>query len=356
MSALRYVTALTIPAAVAASIYFGGWLAPLALVVSFVIFPAIELFWRGSERNLSEEEEATVLSQRRYDYVVYAMVPVQYALLAWFLIRVAGGAYGGWELIGVTASMGVACGVLGINVAHDLGHSRRQSEQNMARLLLLTTLYQHFFIEHNRGHHARVATDEDPATSRRGEWLYAFLPRTVVGSYLDAWRLESRRLSQKGGRVLSWSNQMLRFQVYQVAFVALIAAVFGALATAMFVGASVFGIVLLESVNYVEHYGLRRERRADGRFERVLPAHSWNSNHPIGRAVLFELTRHSDHHANARRPYAVLRHFDESPQLPTGYPGMVVWALVPPLYFAVMHPLLDGIEHTMPVATEAGAA
>ncbi len=124
----------------------------------------------------------------------------------------------------------------------------------------------------------------------------------------------------------------------------------------MFVGASVFGIVLLESVNYVEHYGLRRERRADGRFERVLPAHSWNSNHPIGRAVLFELTRHSDHHANARRPYAVLRHFDESPQLPTGYPGMVVLALVPPLYFAVMHPLLDGIEHTMPVATEAGAA
>jgi alkane 1-monooxygenase len=263
------------------------------------------------------------------------------------------------ELLGAVLSMGVACGVLGINVAHDLGHRRKTYEQNLAKSLLLTSLYMHFFIEHNRGHHARVATHADPATSRRGESIFQFLPRSIAGGWLDAWELEFRRLKVRKLSLFSLRNQMMRFQLLQVAFTACIFLAFGPTAGIAFVAAALMGAVMLETVNYVEHYGLRREEKPNGRFEGVRPAHSWNSNHPVGRIILFELTRHSDHHANDRRRYQVLRHFDESPQLPTGYPAMMVLAWCPPLWFAVMHRELDrygtGEESGTPSAELASA-
>lgn len=319
------------------SIAAGGWWTLLAPLFIFGAVPLMELFLPASRANLDEELEKNARSQRVFDFVVYATVPVQFALLGFFLYRVAFTAVSGWEIVGMTIAMAISCGALGINAAHELGHRRRPSEQRMSKALLLTSLYMHFNIEHNRGHHSRVATDEDPASARYGENLFAFFFRSIPGSYRSAWELENDRLRRQNRAIWTWDNEMIRFTVIQLAFVAGIGGVFGPIAMLAFIGAAFGGALLLETVNYIEHYGLQRERRDEGGYERVLPIHSWNSNHPIGRLFLFELSRHSDHHANARRNYQVLRHFDHSPQLPTGYPGMMTLAWFPPLWFAVVH-------------------
>ena len=194
----------------------------------------------------------------------------------------------------------------------------------------------HFFIEHNRGHHKNIATPLDPATSRRGESLYAFWIRSISDGYISAWKLENKRLKKIGERVISFKNQMLNFQLVQLVFVGLIFVVFGWLAGLAFLGAAIVGFLLLETVNYIEHYGLLRREIQPGVYEKTKPHHSWNSNHPLGRILLYELTRHSDHHFHAGRKYQVLRHFDDAPQMPTGYPGMMVLSFFTPLWFRVM--------------------
>ncbi len=337
MRFLRYLPGFLIPALVAFSLFADGAWSFLAVVVLFGGFPLLELFTQGTVENLHESEERSVWQDRTYAWLLYAMLPIQVALLATYIWRVHTDAFTGAEWVGATFAMGIGCGVLGINVGHDLGHRRKKSEQRMAKALLMTSLYGHFFIEHNRGHHARVATDADPASARYGESLYRYLPRSLFGGWLSAWELEKDRLTRRGEAVWSWRNEMLRLQLLQLAAVVSVGVLLSPHALAGFLVVAMLGALLLETVNYVEHYGLAREQRADGTYGRVLPIHSWNSNHPIGRTVLFELTRHSDHHANARRPYQVLRHFDEAPQLPTGYPGMVVLAWFSPIWFAVMH-------------------
>jgi alkane 1-monooxygenase len=201
--------------------------------------------------------------------------------------------------------------------------------------LLLTSLYMHFYIEHNRGHHKNVSTELDPSSARKGEMLYTFWIRTVIFSYLSAWHLENQRLIDKNKSRFSLQNEMLIFQIIQLVFLAAIGAHFGFIVLLYFICAAIGGFLLLETVNYIEHYGLVRNKKNNG-FERVLPIHSWNSNHPVGRMVLFELSRHSDHHFIASRKYQILRHLDESPQMPTGYPGMMLLALLPPLWFKIM--------------------
>jgi alkane 1-monooxygenase len=248
------------------------------------------------------------------------------------------------ELVGMTLTMGVSCGVLGINVAHELGHRSRKAEQFMAKLLLLSSLYMHFFIEHNRGHHKNVSTEEDPASAPYGMALYPFIVRSVVRGWLGAWKLEARRLEREGRPVWSLRNEMLRFQLIQFGSCAAVLLAFGWKGLTGFVLAAILGWILLEVVNYIEHYGLRRRKKENGHYERVLPGHSWNSDHPVGRLLLFELTRHSDHHYLASRPYQVLRHFDESPQLPAGYPAMMILATIPPLWFRVMNPRVRALQ------------
>ena len=197
----------------------------------------------------------------------------------------------------------------------------------------------HFYIEHNRGHHKNVATVEDPASSRYGESLYRFYFRSVIDSYLSAWNLEAKRLKKDEKKVLSLHNEMLRFQIIQLILILSIGFIFSWATVLYFIIAAIIGFLMLENVNYIEHYGLTRTKKV-GTYERAKPIHSWNSNHPLSRLMLFELSRHSDHHYMASRKYQLLRHHDESPQLPTGYAGMMMLALVPPLWFNVMHKII----------------
>jgi alkane 1-monooxygenase len=313
---------------------FGVW---LPLLYAWFLIPLLELFIRPDATNLSEAEEELAKRNRWYDYMLYLIVPLQYFALGLFLYNVTDTAQPWFDVFGKTMVMGLLCGTFGINVGHELGHRTANGEQLLAKLLLLTSLYMHFFIEHNRGHHKRVATPEDPSSARYGEGLYHFFFRSIVFSYFSAWKIAARDAEKQGHSAFSLQNEMIRFQLVQVLFVAAIFFVFGGPTTLLFLVAAVQGILLLETVNYIEHYGLQRRQIAEGKYERALPAHSWNSNHVIGRVMLFELSRHSDHHYLASRKYQVLRHHDNSPQMPTGYPGMMILATVPPLWFRVMN-------------------
>ena len=215
--------------------------------------------------------------------------------------------------------------------------------------MLLPALYQHFFVEHNRGHHKNVATDLDPASARKGDWVFGFWLRSLWGGWRGAWALERERLHKIGKPNWSIENMMLRFSVYQTLWLSAVYAVFGWNGLLGAMAIAVVGFLLLETVNYLEHYGLRRQLLPSGHYEPVSPAHSWNSDHEVGRILLYELTRHSDHHFKSTRKYQVLRHIDESPQLPFGYPTSVLLSLVPPLWFAIMDKRLT--QHSVPIHT-----
>lgn len=328
------------------SILLGGsWTFALP-IYAFGIIPLSELFFKPDPVNLSKAEMEMVKKDRLYDYLLYLVVPIQFFMVFFFAYQVSTVDFTWWELIGITWAVGIGCGVLGINAAHELGHRNKKYEQWMSKALLLTSLYMHFFIEHNRGHHANVSTPEDPASSRRGQNLYAFWFRSVTQSYLSAWKLENKRLRKKGVSTFSLRNEMLVYQFVQLAFVGLIFAIFGLQPMLLFLVAALSGFLLLETVNYIEHYGLERKKETHGRYERVEAHHSWNSDHPVGRILLFELSRHSDHHHRPGRKFQVLRHIEDTPQMPTGYPGMMILSVIPPLWFAVMNPLVDKYQGT----------
>ena len=312
------------------------------MIYAFVLVPVVELIISGSKENSSFEKEKEKLNDPVFDILIYLIVPLQYLLLFLFCVNIQR-ELELYELIGKVFTFGLACGVYGINVAHELGHRVKKYEQVMAKSLLLTSQYMHFFIEHNRGHHNKVSTYEDPASSRFGEPIYAFWVRSVYGCYISAWKLESFRLKKAQIRFLSLRNEMLIYQFVQVTLLLLIFIVFNWQTMLMYLSSAVIGFLLLETVNYIEHYGLQRHK-GEQSFHKVLPVHSWNSNHPIGRGILFELSRHSDHHFRANRKYQILKHHEDAPQMPTGYPGMMVLALVPPLWFKVMNPEVEKLK------------
>ncbi len=314
-----------------------GWITYLPVLYAFVLIPFLELFIKPDSGNLSQAEEELAKADRVYDYILYLIVPLQYFLLITFLFSLKDASLTAVDLSGRIISMGILCGVFGINVAHELGHRIRKEEQLMAKALLLTSLYTHFFIEHNKGHHKNVATHEDPSSARLNEMVFLFYPRTLLFTYLHAWKIAGKEVKKKGKPVFSLYNEMLQLQLLQLAFVTIVFIVFGIKILIAFLLAAFIGMLLLECVNYIEHYGLSRNQTATGQYERTLPHHSWNSNHLVGRLMLFELSRHSDHHYLASRKYQVLRHHNHSMQMPTGYPGMMILAHMPPLWFYIMN-------------------
>ena len=194
------------------------------------------------------------------------------------------------------------------------------------------------------GHHKHVVTEEDAATARKGETFYRFLIRSVPDQYRSAWEIERKRLKKKKKGFWSFSNEMLGFQVTQLVWLATIFWLMGPVVALLYTVSCFLAFSLLEAVNYLEHYGLEREKDERDRYKKVDHHHSWNSDHVVSRMFLFELSRHSDHHMVASRHYQVLRSLDDSPQLPTGYPGMIILAIIPPLWFRVMNPLVDKVH------------
>jgi len=314
------------------------WFGP---VLVFGLFPLLDVLVGMDAENPPDSVLKWLEQDRYYRWCTYAFIPLQYAGLAFACWQWAHGGLSVVEDLGLAFTMAMVSGIA-INTAHELGHKRASSERWLSKVALAQSGYGHFFIEHNRGHHVRVATPEDPASARLGESFWAFLPRTALGSLRSSWELERERLSRTGGGSWTYENDILNAWAMTVALYAVLIAAFGWVVLPYLVLQSVVGASLLEVVNYLEHYGLLRERREDGRYERTRPEHSWNSNNVASNVMLYHLQRHSDHHANPLRRYQALRHVDEAPQLPTGYAGMIVLALVPPLWRRVMdHRLLE---------------
>jgi alkane 1-monooxygenase len=337
IKSFKYLTPFVLYVLTLTAFNGNGLMCWLPLLYTFFLIPFAELFIKADPSNLDEVEEALAKKNKAYDFILYAAVIMQYYSLWVFFNSLKQDGLNTIDIAGRVISMGLLCATFGINVAHELGHRVNKMEQTFAKLLLLTSLYMHFFIEHNKGHHKHVATPHDPSTAKYNQSLYAFWPQTLIGTYVSAWKIANEEVEKKGKRRWSLQNEMLLFQLIQLTFVLVVLYFFGIKIAILFVVAALIGGLLLESVNYIEHYGLSRTQTSEQQFERVQPHHSWNSNHIIGRLMLFELSRHSDHHYLASRKYQILRSFDNAPQMPTGYPGMILLSLFPPLWFKIMH-------------------
>ncbi|HEU4905214.1 MAG TPA: alkane 1-monooxygenase [Solirubrobacterales bacterium] len=316
------------------------WFFGPALV--FVIFPVLDFLVGMDAENPPDSVIKWLEQDRYYRWCTYVFIPVQFAGLVFACWLWAYGGLSTVDSIGLALTMAMVSGIA-INTAHELGHKRADLEKWLSKVALAQSGYGHFFIEHNRGHHVRVATPEDPASARLGESFWAFLPRTVSGSLSSAWGLEKTRLQRVGHSAFSIHNDIVQAWAMTVGLFALLTIVFGWVVLPYLLLQAVLGFSLLEVVNYLEHYGLMRQKKDDGRYERCRPEHSWNSNNVASNVLLYHLQRHSDHHANPTRRYQALRHVDEAPQLPTGYAGMIVLAWFPPLWRRVMDRRL--VEH-----------
>jgi alkane 1-monooxygenase len=344
MKPYRYFLAFVLPASSLVALYNQGLWSYSTLILAFVLIPLVELFTKPDlSEHLNEEDGTKNSSLFIYDIFLYAMVPLQYLSLIWYLNAIILD-IPTWVKTGLTLSMGVQCGAVGINIAHELGHRNSFFDRTLARILLLSSLYMHFIVEHNRGHHRHVATPLDPASARLNETIYTFWWRTITGSFLSAWNIAKNIQKKNGYATWHFKNEMVQAIIIQLTAILLVYLTLGHIAVLYFLGVSIIGILLLETVNYIEHYGLKRKLQPNGQYERVQPWHSWNSDYPLGRIILFELTRHSDHHYKSSKKYPTLRHIPESPQLPTGYPGMMLLSLIPPLWFRVINPKVKALN------------
>jgi alkane 1-monooxygenase len=316
----------------------------LPLLISYGLMPLLDWLIGEDLNNPPEAVVPQLEEDRYYRWLTWATVPLHFAALfgcAWW---VGTQSLSWWAVLLLAYVAGTDSG-LGINTGHELGHKHTAVEQWLARLVLAVPAYGHFTVEHGRGHHRYVSTPDDHASSRMGESIYRFVLREIPGGIRRAWRLEAERLAQRGRSPWSLHNTMLQsYAVTTLLQIGLVAA-FGWVMLPFLAVHNLVAWWQLTSANYVEHYGLLRGRGPDGRYETPKPHHSWNTNHLVTNLATFHLQRHSDHHAYPSRRYQSLRHFEQLPQLPSGYFGMFPLSYVPPLWFRVMDPRLLALPH-----------
>jgi alkane 1-monooxygenase len=308
------------------------WFGPMFV---FGFMPLLDTIVGTDPSNPPESVVKWLEQDRYYRWCTFLFIPLQYVSLVFACVMWASGSLSMLESVGLAFTVGSVNGIAIAN-AHELGHKRERHERWLAKIALAPTWYGHFFIEHNRGHHVRVSTPEDPASSRLGENFYEFLPRTILGSLRSAWELEKVRFDRMERSPWSISNDILNAWLMSLVLWVVLVVAFGPVILPYLVIQALFGFSLLEVVNYVEHYGLLRQKREDGRYVRTEPEHSWNSNIVASNVFLYHLQRHSDHHAHPLRRYQALRHHDEAPELPAGYATMIVAAYLPPVWKRVM--------------------
>lgn len=337
MKDLKYLSAYSIPVMAISGLFLLGPFTFLTPVYAFVLIPILEILLPLDTSNLDDEEYQRKKNKKLFDWLLYLNVPIVYGILFYTLYVLTHYSLSTLETTGLIFSTGIVLGSNGINVGHELGHRHSFTERTLAKVLLLPSLYMHFYIEHNFGHHLHAATKEDPATARLNQSVYSFWFTSVTRQYFSAWNIQKKLLKNAARPFICVQNDMLWYCLFQTAYLVTIFILFGWIGLSYALACAVIGFLLLETINYIEHYGLLRQKRSSGRYERVSEKHSWNSNHIMGRVVLYELTRHSDHHFKASKKYQLLNYHDISPQMPFGYPTSMVLSLVPPLWFRIMN-------------------
>tara|TARA_B100000963_G_scaffold272283_1_gene240497 strand:- start:376 stop:1416 length:1041 start_codon:yes stop_codon:yes gene_type:complete len=337
---LKYLFAYTVPISTLVSFSSFGLGTYSAVMYAFVVLPILDVVLGKDSSNLSTEKSETKKINKIFDWMLYINLPVVYCIMLYGFFKIYNNDYSTFEMIGMCLSGGILLATNGINVAHELCHRKKYFERAIGKALFLPCLYMHFYIEHNFGHHVNVGTPEDGATAKYKQNVYSFWITSVSKQYMDAWKKQIKLLKMKKARFLSIKNDMLWYHLFQPAYLLLILAFFSFDVFLFALLSGIISFLFLECINYIEHYGLRRFKTESGRYERVQAHHSWNSNHNIGRIVLYELTRHSDHHFKASKKYQILDCHDEAPQLPFGYPASILLSLVPPLWFHIVNPLV----------------
>ena len=336
MKDLKYLLAYLTPLFTYSALYYRGWFSWATVIFAFVLVPALDAMLGVDKINESTSSSSSKALNQVYDLLLYLNVPLLWSIVIYFVHVLTTTPLSTAELVGLVFSVGLAMGAMGINVAHELGHKEEPLKKFLSASLLLPSLYMHFTMEHNLGHHKNIATDSDPASARKGEPLYAFWVRSVSGCYANAWKWQRRILAKKGRPFWSIANQQILFLLIQMSYLTALYLYGGWSLVMVMVAAAIISFLLLESINYIEHYGLRRQLTGNGRYEQVSPIHSWNSDHIMGRIVLYELTRHSDHHYLAYKKYQNLDSHASARQLPYGYPASILLSLIPPLWYRVM--------------------
>ena len=334
---MKYLWAYSIPIIGITGIYLQGIWSYLLVVFIFVLIPLLEHVLPLNPSNYSEEEKEKRLKDKLYDWLLYINLLIVYGCLYFTFKTIEKKPLAPYEIVGIVLSLGIILGSNGINVAHELGHRKKLYERILGKILLVPSHYTHFFIEHNHGHHLDVSTQEDPSTAKYNQKLYSFWWQSVSGTYVKAWKIQKKLNKINKTPFFSLKNDMLWFTIVQILYLLSIYIFFNFKVIVVAFVAGIVGFLLLETINYIEHYGLKRKKLPSGRYERVTEKHSWNSNHILGRILLYELTRHSDHHYKSTKEYQILEFHDESPQLPFGYPTSMVLSFIPPLWFSIMN-------------------
>lgn len=341
--ALPFATCYALPVSVLMGVINGRFYDILSIV--FGIVPLFEIFLGPDTTNPTKEEAKELNARLSFRIIPMLWMPFQALFIAWAAWASTRFKFTAMQMAGLVGSVGLMTGVLGINISHELIHKNNALERGLGKCLLSMVCYGHWYIEHLKGHHRRVATEDDPASSKKNESLYAFLPRSIIGSFASALHLQREHLAKVGK---SWwdvrHNETLQMTLGSMAISFALYKKWGRRALVLFFGQSAVAILMLEMVNYIEHYGLSRIDLENGVTEKVSVEHSWNADASFTNSVLFKLQRHSDHHAYASRRYQVLRSFAESPQMPTGYAGMLLMSAIPPLWFRVMNKRLEPYE------------
>tara|TARA_Y200000002_G_scaffold145774_1_gene120556 strand:- start:717 stop:1760 length:1044 start_codon:yes stop_codon:yes gene_type:complete len=339
MNDLKYLMSYSIAFFAFIGISLGGFYNYLAVIFTFIFIPTLEIIVKKSDEKYTDEEKKNRNLDPFFDLLLYLNIPIVFGVF-FFSIEKLSLTSSVYDIVGIILSSSIVMATNGINVGHELGHRKSIIARTCSKLLYLPCQYMHFYIEHNFGHHINVATPEDPATAKYKQTVYSFWITSVIKTYLSAWEIQLKLLKVSKRSFFSIKNDMVFYTFFQVMFLVFIYYNFGLYLTMLSIMMSVVSFLFLETINYVEHYGLLRKKEPSGRYERVKPHHSWNSNHTIGRIVLYELTRHSDHHFKASKKYQVLESLDECPHLPHGYPTSILLSLIPPLWFSIMNPLV----------------
>ena len=344
MSDLKYLMSYTIAIVTIVGILLGGGYTYMTVIYAFVFIPALEMLLKESNEEMSDEVKKNRSMDIFFDILLYLNISLVFSIFfpSLNLLLYSSSLF---EIIGIIASTSIMMATNGINVAHELGHRKSFFSRTCSKLLLMPSQYMHFYIEHNFGHHVNVGTEEDPATAKYKQSLYSFWITSVIGQYIGAWKLQLKLLKISKYKFFSIKNDMMFYVIFQLMFIYLIYFNYGITVTIYSLIISVISFLFLETINYIEHYGLSRKKDKNGRYERVKTIHSWNSNHVVGRLVLYELTRHSDHHFISSKKYQVLESIDESPQLPYGYPTSILLSMVPPLWFKIMNPRVESYQN-----------
>jgi alkane 1-monooxygenase len=340
--------------------YFGAYLIPLfglytfnstgiyaffGLFFLYVLVPILEQILPLNSYNLNKAEKELAKESSLFDLTLYLLVPLHLFVIYSFLITVSSADISNLDLTACVLMMGTILGINGINVGHELGHKTNHPfKMFLAHVMLTTSIQNHFVTYHNSGHHRDIGTPEDLSSAKQGDNFYYFALRSQIGGYLKTWKLESKRLTSLGKNKLM--NPMIIYTLIPLLFLTIIYLFFNFNTMIIYLITGIYGISVLEAQNYFAHYGLRRKKQENGRYERVQPKHSWNSDHLIGRVLLFELTRHSDHHHMGAKSFQLLESKKDSPLLPFGYPMMLMLSYFPFIFKPIMkkHLKIYGIE------------